>query len=413
MDGLITKGQKIVPTNLESEMMQHVHHLAVEIGSRPVGSAANRAAEDYIASVFQNAGLQVEELRFDCPDWHHEETILEQGGERLAAGANTWSPPCNVTAPTAAACTLAELEAADLEGRIGLLYGELAQSPLTPKNHTMYQIERDQKINALLETKRPAAVITINQRPVGLERLIEDKDLPIPSATVPASTGLRLLERAGEPVHLRIVTRRAASSAAHIIGSKAGARPERLVLCAHFDTKIETPGAWDNASGAAALLALANRLGGQSLPLGLELVAFNDEEYLGNDDREYMRHRGDRLDTVLAAINIDGIGQRLGTTSIMITAHSAPFQTLAADITRRHPGVTWVEPYPQSSHSTFAWRGVPSLAISSTPWSPFYHCPEDTVKWLSAGKLAEAVLLVDDLVNALQNKPPDWTRPAA
>lgn len=299
-------------------MMQHVHHLAVEIGPRPVGSAANCAAGDYIASVFQNAGLQVEELRFDCPDWHHEETILEQGGERLAAGANTWSPPCDVTAPTVAACTLAELEAADLEGRIGLLYGELALSPLTPKNHTMYQIERDQKINGLLEAKRPAA-----------------------------------------------------------------------------------------------LLALANRLGGQSLPLGLELVAFNDEEYLGNDDREYMRHRGDRLDTVLAAINIDGIGQRLGTTSIMITAHSEPFQTLAADITRRHPGVTWVEPYPQSSHSTFAWRGVPSLAISSTPWSPFYHCPEDTVKWLSAGKLAEAVLLADDLVNALQNKPPDWTRPAA
>jgi hypothetical protein len=57
MDGLITKGQKIVPTNLESEMMQHVHYLAVEIGPRPVGSAANRAAGDYIASVFQNAGL--------------------------------------------------------------------------------------------------------------------------------------------------------------------------------------------------------------------------------------------------------------------------------------------------------------------------------------------------------------------
>ncbi|WP_371879109.1 M28 family peptidase [Candidatus Chloroploca mongolica] len=31
-------------------------------------------------------------------------------------------------------------------------------------------------------------------------------------------------------------------------------------MCAHFDTKINTPGASDNGGGAAALLALAERL---------------------------------------------------------------------------------------------------------------------------------------------------------
>ncbi|MBI5671219.1 MAG: M28 family peptidase [Chloroflexi bacterium] len=398
---------------LETELVRHLHHLAVNIGSRPVGSRANRAAGDYIASVFREAGLAVEQLPFDCPDWTHTKTVLELDGERLTAGANAWSLPCDVTAPTISVCTLAELEAADLSGKIAVLYGELAQAPLTPTNWTLYTVERDQKINALLEAKQPAAVIMVNQRPVGLERLIEDKDLTIPSATVPAPVGLRLLDRAGAPVHLRLDTHREDSRSFHVIGRKAGAKPERIVLCAHFDSKIETPAAWDNASGVAALLALAGLLGRQSLPLGLELVAFADEEYLGNDDREYMRCCGDQMGTILTAINFDGVGYRLGATSIMIAAHSEPFQRLVDSKVNHYPGVTWVEPWPQSNHSTFAWRGVPSLAVSSTPWSPLYHTPEDTIDWVSGEKLAEAVSLVMDIVTALQDKPLDWIRPAA
>lgn len=397
---------------LETELVRHLRHLAVDIGSRPVGSHANRAAGDYIASVFREAGLAVEQLSFDCPDWTYAETVLELNGERLTAGANAWSLPCDVTAPSVPVCTLAELEAAELDGKIALLYGELAQSPITPTTWTLYTIERDQKINALLQSKKPAAVILVNQRPVGLERLIEDSGLSIPSATVPAPVGLRLLDCAGAPVYLRLDTRREDSASYHVIGRKAGARPERIVLCAHYDTKIETAGAWDNGSGTAALLALAGLLGRQPLSLGLELVAFADEEYLGNDDREYMRCCGDQMGTILAAINLDGVGYRLGTTSIMIAAHSEPFQKLVADVVQQYPGVTWVEPWPQSNHSTFAWRGVPSLAVSSTPWSPLYHTPEDTVAWLSADKLTEAVSLVADITAALQDKPLDWTRPA-
>ena len=81
---------------------------------------------------------------------------------------------------------------------------------------------------------------------------------------------------------------------------------------AHFDTKIATPGALDNAAGVSALLGLAETLGRAELACGLEFVAFNGEEYLPIGDDEYLRRGESEFGQILAAINMDGIGAALG-----------------------------------------------------------------------------------------------------
>jgi hypothetical protein len=108
----------------------------------------------------------------------------------------------------------------------------------------------------------------------------------------------------------------------------------------------------------------------------------------GHDDGEYIRQRGDLLPGVLAAINMDGIGPKLGTNTIMIVSHSEGFQQEVARRVEQYPGMVWVEPWPASNHSTFAWRGVPSIAFSSIGGKPLPHTADDTVDWISAAKLA-------------------------
>jgi hypothetical protein len=39
------------------------------------------------------------------------------------------------------------------------------------------------------------------------------------------------------------------------------------------------------------------------------------------------------------------------------------------------------------------------------------HQPQDTLKWMSEDKLREVVSLVVSIVDAMQDKPPAWTRP--
>ncbi|MFN7946136.1 MAG: M28 family peptidase [Blastocatellia bacterium] len=53
---------------------------------------------------------------------------------------------------------------------------------------------------------------------------------------------------------------------------------ERIVVGAHYDACQPFPGADDNASGVAGLLALAELLGQSELPLQVELVAYTLEE---------------------------------------------------------------------------------------------------------------------------------------
>ena len=132
-------------------------------------------------------------------------------------------------------------------------------------------------------------MITVNPRTGCLERLIEDWELPIPSATVPAEVGLALLRQSDRTLHLKIATHRSPGHSYNVVATEAGARRECIVLCAHYDTKIETPGAFDNGAGVAVLLTVAELLAERDLPVGLEWIAFSGEEYGGVGDKEYLR----------------------------------------------------------------------------------------------------------------------------
>lgn len=397
---------------IETKLTEHLVHIVAEVGARPAGSPANHAAAEYIGDVFRAAGLDVEGQRYECPAWQSGETRLELVDERLKAVANAFSPPCNVTAPVVPVCTVAELEAAELNGRIGLLYGDLTKAPLPAKSWFLAS-EQDLHVIHLLEKKAPAALITVQAKPGSLERLIVDWELPIPSATVGAKTGLALLRKNKPTVRLYIESERTPGWSCNVVGRKGRADRPKIVLCAHYDTTVDTPGATDNGAGTAVLLALAELLGPREHALGLECVAFSGHEYLPLGDDEYLRQGEDRFGQIAVAINFDAVGNAVGANSIASFTTSQQFQDHLTQLTQEYPGVVWVEPWPQSNHSTFAWRGVPSLAFSSAVGNNITHQRADTVDWVSTAKLAEVASLVADVVESLQDKSPDWTREPA
>src|SRR5439155_412606 len=57
-----------------------------------------------------------------------------------------------------------------------------------------------------------------------------------------------------------------------------GTSPQIVLIGAHYDSVFECPGANDNGSGVAALLALARRFSGRSTSSTLRFVAFVNEE---------------------------------------------------------------------------------------------------------------------------------------
>ncbi len=375
-----------------------IHHLQtlVGLGPRPIASLANQAAADYIRDTFCAAGLEVEEQPYAATAWEHRSTLLEQNGKRLDCFANAFSLSCDVTVSIVPAASLAELEAVPAQGKILLLYGDLTRAPLAAKSWFLRD-ERDTRFFELLLAKQPAAVLAPPTSAGYFCQLTEDWELDLPVATIPADVALYLLCDPQCPVHLVIDAQRVQATARNIVARTPHMPERRLVLCAHFDTKINTPGATDNAGGVAALLSLAGRLP-RDLPFGLEFIAFNGEEYLPLGDDEYMRCSEGYFSNVLACINMDGAAAALGTNNITAIACPPEMETKIKSVAGKFPGVVWVDPWPESNHSTFSFRGIPAIPLGSTGVRSIAHSVDDTLEQVSPAKLDEVIALVKELV---------------
>jgi len=91
-----------------------------------------------------------------------------------------------------------------------------------------------------------------------------------------------------------------------------GTRPEILVVGAHYDSVLGSPGANDNASGVAGLLALARRFAGKPCGQTLRFVAFVNEEppYFQTEEMGsfvYAKRCKDRGDRIEAMISLETI----------------------------------------------------------------------------------------------------------
>ena len=391
---------------------EHVRYLSAELGARMPASPNYQAASQYIEQHLRNCGLEVESQEWDAPAWQELETRLTVNGIELSAVANAFSPSCQVSTQLVPVGTLAELETAELTGKIGLLCGELTMHPLSPKTWFLAS-EQELHMIDLLEKKQPAALITAHPRPGDLERLIEDDDFHIPSVTVSSEVGRQLLENLDHEVHLILRTHSEPGRARNLVGRSFHGRGPRLVLCAHYDTKVDTPGATDNASGVAVLLCLAEYFQHHPSQLDLEFVAFGSEEYLPIGDTVYLQNGAEELlPNMLAAINVDGIGRKLGVNSIAMFSESPAFHQRVEAIRAGYPSVVWTEPWPESNHSTFAWRGVPSIAMTARGGPYLHHLRHDSLEWIDAAQLAEATALLSEIVADLATRSLAWTHPA-
>ena len=383
----------------------HVQEL-LEFGPRPIGSAANQNTADYICDVFDSLGLETEQQEYACTAWEHLSSSLEVDGTRFDVLANAFSPACEMEARVVPIGTLNELENTTAYGNVLLLYGDLVRTPLSPKSWFL-KSDREDHIIQLLENLKPAAILSPPTETDYVGQLTEDWELDIPAATIAPQVALNLITTRDNPVHLNIQTTRTPANARNIVARTPGDPQKRIVLCAHFDTKFFTPGASDNAGGVAVLLAMAETLGRQSLPIGLELIAFNGEEYLPMGDDEYLRLAENYFSTIAFCINFDGVGTALGSNSITTMSMDDTTLSTLTPIPRKYPGVVWVEPWPESNHSTFAMRGVPSIAFGAVGMRGLAHSREDSLCVMSPDKLMEVVSLTAEIVNQLINKVDD------
>ena len=387
----------------------YLHKLCVEIPSRQVGGTGNRLATDFFAHTVFSYGFRTESQEFECIDWSQEGARLTVDQDSLDVFVSPYSLGSLVKAPLAVVSTADELEVADITGRIVLLRGDIAKEQLMPKNFPFYNPDHHRHIIYLLETKKPWAIIAATSRDVVMVGsqypfpLFEDGDFDIPSVYMTEEEGLRLAGYAGQVVSLESRAQRIPATGCNVVAFKGADSRRRIVLFAHIDARMGSPGAGDNASGVIVLLLLAELLADYSGDLGIEIVAMNGEDYFSNPgEQQYLALNSGRFDEIVLGINLDDVGYHRGNVSYSLYDCPAEIAASIRSTFSHYEGLIEGEAWYQGDHGLFLMNQTPALALTSELvmelMAEITHTPKDVPETVEPAKLVMVAHALRDLL---------------
>ena len=380
--------------------------------NRRTGSPGNRAATDFFADTIRTYGYQLDAVPFECLDHIRGEPRLAHGNKTFEVQVSPYSNGCDITAELVAVSTVEALESTPCQGKLLLMRGEICAEQLMPKNFVFYNPEHHQKIIALLESRKPAAIITATKRnpdQVGAlypYPLIVDGDFDIPSLYCTASVGTELASMRGETFQVKIEARRVPSMASNVIAHLNPGAADKIVISAHIDAYEDSPGASDNASGTVVLLLLAEMIANYGGDKCIEIAAFNGEDhYSAAGQMDYVKRYGSEFNRIVLAVNIDDVGYHKGKSAYSFYECSPQLEMGIEDTFQRFDGLLKGKPWFNGDHMIFVQDRVPSIAFTSENMPELMrtvtHTPLDTPDIIDPHKLVEVAQSLDALIRSL------------
>jgi len=205
----------------------------------------------------------------------------------------------------------------------------------------------------------------------------------------------------------------------NVVGYLPGATDEYVVIGAHYDhlglgeqyslapEKAGTihPGADDNASGAAGLIALARYFGSHPRPArGILFLAFAGEELGLLGSTHYVNHPLFPLERASVMINMDMIG-RVRDNKVMVGGAPAgsPYRGILDSLGPKYDldlDLSDTSVYGSSDHTSFKAKRVPTLFFFSGLHAD-YHRPTDTWEKIEVEGTVRLLRLIADMTSVL------------
>ncbi|MBL8516079.1 MAG: M20/M25/M40 family metallo-hydrolase [Betaproteobacteria bacterium] len=212
--------------------------------------------------------------------------------------------------------------------------------------------------------------------------------------------------------------------AANVIGALKGAlESDRwLVISAHYDHLGEVegkvyPGADDNASGVAALLAIAAHFKANPPKHSVLFVSFDAEEIALRGAREFVEKPPVPLEKIAAILNLDMVSANIRNEVYMAGTYHRPWLKPYIDEAAERAQVKVLYGFDQppsltnrkqdwtvaSDHGPFHLKGIPFVYFGVED-HPNYHQPTDTFANFNREFFVRAVPLFVDVATVLDRE---------
>ncbi len=223
------------------------------------------------------------------------------------------------------------------------------------------------------------------------------EEIKIPVLALSGQQGNPLIQRVqsvAPNVSLNVNAQRRVVTGRNIIAHLAGVTAPKIILGGHYDSVPGSPGANDNASGTAVVLALARNLSNTPTARQAWFIAFDGEEDGLHGSRAFVNKAEPQfLSGLKAMVNFDmvGVNNQLG------IGGTSSLTAFARNI---DPKVKTFGSSGGSDHASFANKNVPVLFFYRGD-EPNYHTPND--KKVDPKLLNETTQVALDLIKRIVN----------
>ena len=387
-------------------------HTICDFGGRFAGSDGEAAACDWLEKRLQEAsGTAPLRLPVEYTGWSRGESLLE----RLDDPGRVHDCISLVRSPATPAHGLeahlidvgrgteADFDAAGtaIDGNIVLVRHEYMFAPHTVHRRRKYDWAVD----------RGAAGFLIASHIPGSDHPVTGSSgaTPvhgIPAAGISAATAEALTRDGRAQVRLRIAVDEAPRRTDNLILDLPGKRPEWVVLSAHIDGHHLAESAMDNATGLAAVLAVATELAPRAVHFecGLRIALFNIEEWALSGSADYVEGLTDEERAAIRLnLNLDSIAGSPNLTAL--TSEYPALETWLLERAAAHGARLGIHRplMANSDHYNFARAGVPAARLvagfdESESSLRYVLTPADTRDKVRAEDLIAAAGLASRLV---------------
>lgn len=382
-----------------------------DTGGRFAGSASEAAACDYLARrLTELTGAEPRRAVVDDLGWTRGPAMIERcngTGGTFPCVSLVRSP---ATPPAGLDATLVDLgrgteadfraHAAEIPGSIVIVRHEYMFAAGTIHRRRKYQWAMDHgAAGFLIACHLPGDLLVTGSSGATAE-------CGIPAAGISAATAAELAVSGRVRLKLHIAAEQAPRRTQNLIVDLPGRTPEWIVLSAHIDGHHLAESAMDNATGLAAVLAVAGAIAPhvESFQRGLRVALFNVEEWALAGSAHYV----DRLSEAERAaiqlnVNLDSIAGSPNLTAL--TSGFAAAEAWLVERARAHGRTlgAYRPPMANSDHYNFARHGIPAARIVAgfdEPQSALRYVltPEDNRGKVDPRDLTAATRLIAGLV---------------
>lgn len=352
----------------------------VNLGARVAGTPATEKASNYLLQEYRQAGYVTEVQTFTYPKFTDLGSSLTVDGKQIKGVALNGSPAGKLNAalvivPNAGRET--DFAAVNVKGAIAIVRrGEI---------RFLEKAQNAAKAGAV-------GLVIVNTKSDNFLGTLGG-DVKIPVLGLAGKVGNSLLQTTNSPqVSFNVNTRQGNVTGRNTIAHLPGVRTPKVILGSHYDSVVDSPGANDNASGTATVLAIARQAA--KTPLGRQawFVAFDGEEDGLHGSKAFVsKAKPEFLKGLKGMLNFDmvGVNDRLlvgGTESLTKIAQAA------------NPNISTFRSGGESDHASFASAGVPVLFFYRGQ-DPNYHKPSD--KRADSRLIDETAQLGFDIANKI------------